>query len=110
MRKDVRIGLSIGGVLLAVLIVYLLVPKDNNADRDKTQVTQKDVSSLGQGGSGDAGGAGGVSSEGKGQQPAGNGASGSGQAAAGPPTDNPSSVAGTTGNGTTPATDSTSPP
>ncbi|HZN64019.1 MAG TPA: LysM domain-containing protein [Tepidisphaeraceae bacterium] len=28
MRKDVKIGLAIGGVLLAVLIVYLLVPKD----------------------------------------------------------------------------------
>ena len=29
MRKDVKIGLSIGGILLAVLIVYLLVPKNN---------------------------------------------------------------------------------
>ena len=32
MRKDVKIGLGIGGVLLAVLIVYVLVPK-NNDDR-----------------------------------------------------------------------------
>jgi phage tail protein X len=30
MRKDVKIGLGIGGVLLAVLIVYLLVPKTND--------------------------------------------------------------------------------
>lgn len=30
MRKDVKIGLGIGGVLLAVLIVYLLVPKNND--------------------------------------------------------------------------------
>ena len=33
MRKDVKIGLSIGGVLLAVLIVYLLVPKDTDTRR-----------------------------------------------------------------------------
>jgi nucleoid-associated protein YgaU len=37
MRKDVRIGLSIGGVLLAVLIVYLLVPKDANPSKTNTQ-------------------------------------------------------------------------
>jgi len=37
MRKDVRIGLSIGGVLLAVLIVYLLVPKDANNNPTQTQ-------------------------------------------------------------------------
>jgi len=41
MRKDVRIGLSIGGVLLAVLIVYLLVPKDANTNRNAQQVAQK---------------------------------------------------------------------
>lgn len=29
MSKEVKIGLSIGGILLAVLIVYLLVPKNN---------------------------------------------------------------------------------
>jgi nucleoid-associated protein YgaU len=29
MRKDVKLGLSIGGVLLACLIVYILVPKNN---------------------------------------------------------------------------------
>lgn len=29
MRKDVKIGIGIGGVLLAVLIVYALVPKNN---------------------------------------------------------------------------------
>jgi nucleoid-associated protein YgaU len=37
MRKDVRIGLAIGGVLLAVLIVYLLVPKENTGNSNKTQ-------------------------------------------------------------------------
>ena len=31
MRKDVKIGLTIGGVLLAVLIVYLLVPKNTDS-------------------------------------------------------------------------------
>src|SRR5687767_4803467 len=43
MRKDVKIGLAIGGVLLAVLIVYLLVPKD--AGRS-TEYGQGDPSSL----------------------------------------------------------------
>ena len=109
MRKDVRIGLSIGGVLLAVLIVYLLVPKDDNAGRDKTQVAQKDANSLSQGGSGDLGGTGPAPSNGAGQQPIGNGANGSGQTAVGQPTDNSGPVAGATGNGTTPGTDSTSP-
>jgi nucleoid-associated protein YgaU len=52
MRKDVRIGLSIGGVLLAVLIVYLLVPKDNNSNRNKGQ-------EVAQNGGGDASGQGG---------------------------------------------------
>ena len=33
MRKDVKIGLTIGGVLLAVLIVYLLVPKNNDGNQ-----------------------------------------------------------------------------
>ena len=37
MRKDVKIGLGIGGVLLAVLIVYLLVPKN-----DPTLVARND--------------------------------------------------------------------
>src|SRR5436305_702602 len=32
MRKDVKIGLGIGGILLAVLIVYLLVPKTNEGN------------------------------------------------------------------------------
>ena len=32
MRKDVKIGLGIGGVLLAVLIVYLLVPKNTGTN------------------------------------------------------------------------------
>ena len=40
MRKDVRIGLSIGGVLLAVLIVYLLVPKDANNNQNTQKVAQ----------------------------------------------------------------------
>src|SRR3954452_18499517 len=40
MRKDVRIGLSIGGVLLAVLIVYLLVPKDANTNQNTQKVAQ----------------------------------------------------------------------
>jgi len=40
MRKDVRIGLSIGGVLLAVLIVYLLVPKDANNNQNSQKVAQ----------------------------------------------------------------------
>ena len=40
MRKDVKIGLGIGGVLLAVLIVYLLVPKTNdNAEFARTNET-----------------------------------------------------------------------
>jgi len=33
MRKDVKLGLSIGGVLLACLIVYILVPKNNEGDQ-----------------------------------------------------------------------------
>jgi nucleoid-associated protein YgaU len=33
MRKDVKIGLGIGGVLLAVLIVYALVPKNDTANQ-----------------------------------------------------------------------------
>ena len=41
MRKDVKIGLAIGGVLLAVLIVYLLVPKDANRG---DQLAQGDLS------------------------------------------------------------------
>ena len=45
MRKDVRIGLAIGGVLLAVLIVYLLVPKENTGNSNKAQA-------LAQGGAG----------------------------------------------------------
>jgi len=41
MRKDVKIGLGIGGVLLAVLIVYALVPKNDtqvarNGDTNKS--------------------------------------------------------------------------
>lgn len=32
MRKDVKIGIGIGGVLLAVLIVYALVPKTNDSN------------------------------------------------------------------------------
>jgi nucleoid-associated protein YgaU len=38
MRKDVKIGVGIGGVLLAVLIVYLLVPKNEGT----SQFTQTD--------------------------------------------------------------------
>ena len=57
MRKDVRIGLSIGGVLLAVLIVYLLVPKDANTNRNGgQQVAQKGTGS--QGGADSSGGIG----------------------------------------------------
>ena len=56
MRKDVRIGLSIGGVLLAVLIVYLLVPKDTNSNRNKGQeVAQNGGDASAQGGAGAAG-------------------------------------------------------
>jgi nucleoid-associated protein YgaU len=33
MRKDVKIGLGIGGVLLAVLIVYALVPKNDTSNQ-----------------------------------------------------------------------------
>jgi nucleoid-associated protein YgaU len=42
MRKDVKIGLTIGGVLLAVLIVYLLVPKNTD-----TRHLAKDTDSSG---------------------------------------------------------------
>lgn len=54
MRKDVKIGLGIGGVLLAVLIVYLLVPKNN----DTTEIVQNDppVDTTGQGGAADTSG------------------------------------------------------
>jgi nucleoid-associated protein YgaU len=45
MRKDVKIGLSIGGLLLAVLIVYLLVPKNND-----TRQVARDTDSANTGG------------------------------------------------------------
>jgi nucleoid-associated protein YgaU len=46
MRKDVKIGLGIGGVLLAVLIVYLLVPKPE----DRTDLARSDDFGLTAGG------------------------------------------------------------
>ena len=56
MRKDVKIGLSIGGVLLAVLIVYLLVPKDSDTrqfsrDTDSTNTARERQEGAGFGGS-----------------------------------------------------------
>ena len=42
MRKDVKIGLGIGGVLLAVLIVYVLVPKN----KDDQFAREGDVSAV----------------------------------------------------------------
>ena len=47
MRKDVKIGLGIGGVLLAVLIVYLLVPKTDGT----RQYSQNENSTIGGDGS-----------------------------------------------------------
>ena len=70
MRKDVRIGLAIGGVLLAVLIVYLLVPKDNRGGSNNgDQVAQRDAGNTP--GAGNATGAVGGSGNGAdaGQQP-----------------------------------------
>ena len=55
MRKDVKIGLAIGGVLLAVLIVYALVPKNN----DSEYARDGDVSNVDDGGVGNGAGAGG---------------------------------------------------
>jgi nucleoid-associated protein YgaU len=46
MRKDVKIGVGIGGVLLAVLIVYLLVPKNETT----SQFTQTDSADTNGGG------------------------------------------------------------
>lgn len=61
MRKDVKIGLAIGGLLLAVLVVYLLVPKDNGTG-NSNQLAQNDKSadtgSTGAGGQGGASGSG----------------------------------------------------
>lgn len=55
MRKEVRIGLGIGGVLLAVLIVYLLVPKDNTSrDNRNQQAAQTGTSTGGADGTGTA--------------------------------------------------------
>ena len=100
MRKDVRIGLSIGGVLLAVLIVYLLVPKNENGGREKSELAQKDASSLGQGG---------AAQDGAGQQPAGNGAIGLGNSSAGQGQDTPGTAVTGTGTGTpTPGSETTS--
>jgi nucleoid-associated protein YgaU len=44
MRKDVKLGLAVGGVLLAVLVVYVLVVPGNNANRPGADVTLDDGS------------------------------------------------------------------
>ena len=54
MRKDVKIGLGIGGVLLAVLIVYVLVPKN----KDDQIAREGDVTAVDGGQAARAGGAG----------------------------------------------------
>jgi nucleoid-associated protein YgaU len=85
MRKDVRIGLSIGGVLLAVLIVYLLVPKDANTNRNNAQqVAQKGA------GTGTSAQPGGDTSAVTGQGATGQGAIGQGANGAADPGQSPS--------------------
>jgi nucleoid-associated protein YgaU len=49
MRKDVKIGLGIGGVLLAVLVVYALVPKNDPSSQYARTDTNKSADDSGQG-------------------------------------------------------------
>ena len=110
MRKDVRIGLSIGGVLLAVLIVYLLVPKDSGTTNlNNSQVAKKDGSAHG--GAGDLTGptARGATSDTTGQQSSGNGGLGSGDATGGQRPEDSRVATGGTGTGANPGRDAASP-
>ena len=42
MRKDVKLGLAVGGVLLAVLVVYALVVPGNSGNQPGAEVAQGD--------------------------------------------------------------------
>src|SRR6476660_8777072 len=103
MRKDVRIGLSIGGVLLAVLIVYLLVPKDANSGKNNGQkVARNGTDGTGQGGGdatgnvaigGSTAGQGGSAATDPGQSLAHTGGTGPGDAASGQSQQDPNPLA-----------------
>jgi nucleoid-associated protein YgaU len=43
MRKDLKIGLAIGGVLLVVLIVYMAVPKSDHSAKPGAELAQGDA-------------------------------------------------------------------
>lgn len=58
MRKDVKLGLAVGGVLLAVLVVYVLVVPGNNANQVGATLETVDGSELVEGGAGADGNAG----------------------------------------------------
>jgi nucleoid-associated protein YgaU len=52
MRKDVKLGLAVGGVLLAVLVVYVLVVPGNSANQPGADVALSDDGSTGTGSTG----------------------------------------------------------
>ncbi len=58
MRKDVILGMSIGGVMLAVVIVYLTVSTGGKSNKHQAQVDSGQID--GAGGAGDIGGQGGA--------------------------------------------------
>ena len=53
MRKDVKIGLAVAGVLLAVLIVYLVIPKGDSADELAQNTEQTEEGATETGGAGE---------------------------------------------------------